>query len=299
IFFNQKAEEPVPVQTEEAKEEPEVWTKNTSVLFKDTTSTCTIKINDSTYRMYLMAEGGIFYTDSTDGKTFGAKVPTGLTQTPGKMISNPSVLKVADTDWIMVYEEQPEKKPGGGPDGPPSVQTQRNLYLATSKDGKTFIKVGIAIDSSKEDNFFASVPDLIKTPDRKIRMYYVSGGEAIGSQISSDNGRTWTREAGYRLTDRAVDPDVLYEDGKWTMYYAILPLPESGSRNAIYKAVSKDGLTWEKDEAKLIEPSAEMGFVVDPDVIKTGDTYRMFFGESTGDIGAPGAINLYFADREK
>lgn len=296
LFFNKKAEKPVPAQTEEVKEEPEVWTKNPNMLFKDTTSTCTIKINDSTYRMYLMEGGNIVYTD-TDGKTFGAKASTGLTQTPGKMISNPSVLKVADNDWIMVYEEQPEKKPGGGQDGPPSAQTQRNLHLATSKDGKAFTKAGIAIDSAKEDGFFASVPDLVKTPDGKIRMYYVSGGEAIGSAISSDNGRTWAREAGYRLTDRAVDPDVLYEGGKWIMYYAILPLPESGSRNAIYKATSGDGLSWEKDDVKLIEPAAEMGFVVDPDVIKIGDTYRMFFGESTGDIGAPGAISLFFANK--
>ena len=92
----------------------------------------------------------------------------------------------------------------------------------TSTDGKSFEAGSIAIDSAKEDNYFASVPDLIKTPDGKIRMYYVSGGQAIGSALSVDNGKTWIRESGYRLEDSAVDPDVSYKDGRWVMYYSVL-----------------------------------------------------------------------------
>ena len=300
IKKDKKSEETISAKVEKKEEEKsESWIKSPTMLFKDTTSTCTLKLDDGTYRMYMMGEGGILYADSPDGKTFGAKAPTGIQQTPGKMISNPSVLKVTNTEWIMVYEEQPQKGPGGSSDGSPSAKNQRNLYLAVSIDGKTFTKAGIAIDSAKEDNFFASVPELVKVSDNKIRMYYVSGGEAVSSAISEDKGKTWTKEAGYRLSDRAVDPEVLYGDGKWTMYYATLPNPESGSRNAIYRATSTDGLIWTKDNIKLIEPKNEMGFVVDPDVIKLGGTYRMFFGESTGDIGAPGAISLYSADRVK
>lgn len=285
------------VTAETPKQEvQETWVKNTDILFQDTTSTSTLALADGTYRMYLMSAGGISYTESQDGKTFGEKTSTGITQSSGKMISNPSVLEVSENDWIMVYEEQPEKKSPGGEANPPSAETQRNLYLATSSDGKSFQKVGIAIDSSLKDNFFASVPELVKLPDGKIRMYYVSGGEAIGSAVSSDRGRTWERENGYRLENSTVDPEVIYEEGVWVMYYSTLPKPEAKERNAIYKARSKDGLTWEP-VGKVLEPDSEMGFVVDPDIVKINGKYRMFFGESTGDIGAPGAINLYFADR--
>lgn len=278
------------------QEASETWVKSTDILFQDTTSTATLTLEDGTYRMYMMSDGGISYVESSDGKVFGEKISTGISQSQGKMISNPSVLEIADNNWIMVYEEQPEKKSPGGEAEPSSAKTQRNLYLATSTDGKNFQKVGIAIDSALKDNYFASVPELTKLSDGKIRMYYVSGGEAIGSAISSDNGRTWQREDGYRLENLAVDPEVIYENETWIMYYSTLPKPEVKERNAIYKASSKDGLTW-KPLTKILEPANDMGFVVDPDIVKINGKYRMFFGESSGDIGAPGAINLYFADR--
>lgn len=278
------------------KEVQEKWVKNPTMLMADTTSTSTLKLKDGTYRMYLMSDGGISYLESSDGQTFGQKNSTGITESKGMMISNPAVLEMNDNTWIMVYEEQPAKKSPGGEAEPPSEKTQRNLYLATSNDGKTFQKAGIAIDSSREDNFFASVPELVKLSDGKIRMYYVSGGEAIGSAISLDNGQTWQRENGYRLKDSAVDPEIIYEDDSWIMYFSTLPKPEMKERNAIYKATSQDGLNWQGKE-KILEPSSEEGFVVDPDVIKIDGKLRMFFGESTGDIGAPGGINLFMADR--
>lgn len=275
----------------------ETWVKDPNVFLSNTTSTCTLKLDDGTYRMYLLGGGGIVYMESSDGKSFGDKKPTGIAESSkNMMISNPAVLKIKEDDWIMIYELQPVQKQGQV-EAQPSSKTQRNLYLGTSKDGKSFQDVGLVIDSAKEDNYFASVPELTLLPDGKIRMYYVSGGEAIGSAISSDSGRSWQREKGYRLEDLAVDPDILYENGKWIMYYSTLPKPQSGNRNAIYKATSNDGLTWQKVD-KILEPETEMGFVVDPDVIKIGENYRMFFGQSTGDIGAPGAIGLYAADKK-
>lgn len=282
-------------------ESPEKWRKNTNILMEGVTSSCTLQLNDKTYRMYLMNEMGISYANSADGKVFGKTKPTGVTQSVGKMISNPSVLEISRDNWIMVYEEQPQKNPGQQ-QGPPSAATQRNLYLATSSDGMNFKKSGVAIDSSKEteDNYFASVPELVKLPDGKIRMYYVSGGEAIGSAISSDQGKTWKREEGFRLEDYAVDPEILYENGKWIMYYASLPVPDANNKSAIYKATSKDGLIWTKDDNRLIEPKNAGGFVVDPDVVKVGDTYRMFFGGAMGGIGANAQrINLFYADKVK
>jgi len=268
----------------------EDWELGSAVVKDSTTSTDTHKISDNLYRRYFMAEGGIFYDESTDGLAFSGKNSTGVAEVKGKMISNPAVLEVTPNDWIMIYEMAPMRTPGSNP-GQPGPSNQRDLYLAKSKDGKKFIVVGNAINSAKADNYFASVPDLVKTPDGKIRMYYVSGGSAIGSALSSDNGVTWVKDAGYRLADSAVDPDVLLKDGKWVMYYSVL----EPNKNAIYKATSNDGLTW--DNQKLLFKSTTGGAIVDPDVYETSTgSYTMFFGQSSAGGSTGGeVINLFKA----
>ena len=276
---------------------PENWTRAEKMIMAKVTSGCTVKLENGSFRMFYMADGKIVFADSTDALIFGTPVSTGITEDSGKMISNPAVLQLKDKSWIMIYEQAPIKAPGSSNQAPPGPSTQRNLYLATSADGKTYTKVGIAVDSSKEDNYFASVPDLIYTPEGKIRMYYVSRGDATGSAISQDNGKSWTKEAGLRLTDNAVDADVLYKtvNGKtsWIMYYTIL----SPANNSINKATSSDGISWTPGES-VIKPANSQSSVVDPDVIEvSAGKYRMFFGEAGGDSTQGGtSINLYYAD---
>ncbi len=279
----------------------ENWVKNPQVLFSNVTSTDTHKLDDGTFRMYLQNFGKIMYLDSKDATNFGEPISTGIVEQDGKMISNPAVFKIADSNWIMIYEEQPKIEPGQkqGSSGPAN---QRNLMLATSVDGKIFIAAGVAIDSSKDDEFFASVPDLVKTPEGNIRMYYVSGGEKVGSAISID-GKTWVKEAGQRMGDKAVDPDVLYKDGpstglgqgKWVMYFSTL----TGNDNRFYKATSSDGLKWTKG-AEILKPESLKTAIVDPDLIEISPgNWRMFFGEiieTAVQKEGPGQINLYYAD---
>lgn len=255
----------------------ETWIKSDQVILNGVTSTCTLNLGNN-YRMFYMKDGNIVYADSSDGINFLNPISTGTTEDENKMISNPAVLKINNDNWIMVYEQQPMKQPGWS-QGPNSAKTQRNLYLATSNDGKKFTKSGLAIDSSKKDDYFASVPDLVLLPDGKIRLYYVSGGEAIGSALSSDNGKTWTREDGYRLENKAVDPDVIIktEDNKtaWVMYYSVL----TGGGNALYKSVSNDGLNW-NEGILIISASSANKTIVDPDVLEINQNqYRMFFAE--------------------
>jgi len=296
-FWDQNKTDDVVTRTTEDKTTTETatvkedWAVGTEILKSNTTSSDTHKLADGTYRMYFMGQGGILYANSTDGKTFGTGTATGVKEVSGKMISNPAVLEGATGSWVMIYEMAPTRQPGAQ-QGPPGVSNQRNLYLATSTDGKTFTASGIAIDSAKDDGYFASVPDLIKTPDGKIRMYYVSGGQAIGSALSADNGKTWTREAGYRLEDSAVDPDVCYKDGEWVMYYSVL----DPAKNALYKATSTDGLKWE-NETKLFAATTG-GAIVDPDVVEiTPTNYIMFLGQSTSGGSTGGEqINLYSAE---
>src|SRR3990167_1012145 len=57
---------------------PETWVKNPEIFLKETTSSSTISLKDGTYRMYLMSDAGISYLESSDGKTFGQMIPTGI-----------------------------------------------------------------------------------------------------------------------------------------------------------------------------------------------------------------------------
>lgn len=283
------------ITTAATKEE---WLKNKTILWENVTSTDTHKLDDGTFRMFFMKDGKIVYADSQDGSKFDPPQSTGIGENPGKMISNPSVLQIKENDWIMIYEEQPIQQLGQKQ--PPGPETQRDLLLATSSDGKSFASAGIAIDSSEEDNYFASVPDLVMTPDSKVRMYYVCGGEDICSAISAD-GKSWTKEAGVRLSGH-VDPDVVRnleclgcnEPVKWVMYCATLEIG-----NKFYKATSDDGLKWTKGGIVLL-PETEKGSIVDPDVIEiTPGKWRMYFGEmaeAEPQMEGSGQINLYWAD---
>ncbi|MCL5794857.1 MAG: hypothetical protein M1338_00655 [Patescibacteria group bacterium] len=278
-----------------AVKEAEAWTKDPTVLMTNTTSTDTHKISEGLFRMFLNGQGGIAYVETADGKTFSSLISTKVTEDSGKMISNPATLQLADNSWIMLYEQAPRKNPGQK-DGPPGTANQRNLYLATSSDGKNFTKQGIAVDSSKEDDYFASVPDLVLLPNNNIRLYYVCGGESICSRLSSDNGKTWVKESGYRLADMAVDPDVKIKIAdnktKWVMYYSIL----EPSKNGLYKAISEDGLTWTPLKNQIISKTKDNA-LVDPDVIEfTPNTWVMYFGQSGGASSTGGEqINLFRA----
>jgi len=256
------------------------WVRDpTESVDKGVTSTDTHKISDSAVRTYFMKDGEIQYAESTDGaKIYAAAQSTGINQEKGSFISNPVVLEISSGKWIMIYEQKPEPKPGQEQGKtPPGPDTQRDLYLATSTDGKTFQKVDRVIDSAKEDNYFASVPDLVKLPDGKIRMYYVSGGEAIGSATSSDDGKSWVRDSGYRLQNSAVDPDVVYKDGKWLMYYSNL----DPQKNALYLSTSSDGIKWQEG-VKILDRAGSSGSIVDPDVFEFGGKNIMLFGEFLG-----------------
>jgi hypothetical protein len=272
----------------------EVWTKSATKLMDNVTSTCTRKLTDGTYRMYLARDGKIVYANSKDAKTFETTLETGINAEANKFISNPAVLQISDSNWIMIYEEAP-LLPAGSVKGPGRA-TQRNLLLATSTDGQNFVKVGIAIDSAKDDKYFASVPDLVKIRDDFFRLYYVSQGDKIASAVSSD-GKTWKREPDFRLVDSSVDPNVLFDETKWIMYFATL----EGTGNKFYRATSKDGFTWEKGQI-VLRPKEIQGAIVDPDVVNVSDSkYRMFFGESAdgnAQMNGGGQFNLYYADTE-
>lgn len=271
----------------------ETWAREAGVRLPGVTSSCTLVLDDGVFRTFYMRDGKIAYSDSVDGLTFDAAHETGIfEERDGEwhMLSNPAVIRLSDRSWVMVYELRKGEEPGPtGPGKPPGV---RNLFYATSADGVSFQKGGVAIDSTREDRGFASVPDLVLLGDGSVRMYYVSGGEDIASAVSKDGGKTWSREAGLRLKNKTVDPDVFKGDEQWVMYYATLV----GDGNRIRKAVSEDGLSWKEIESDILVPESARGVVLDPDVVRLKDGgYRMYFGEAgegAAQTGGPGTIDL-------
>ena len=258
----------------------ENWTTSNKMVLANTTSTDTHKLSDGTYRMYYMHDGNIVYSDSTDAVNFSAPNPTGVNGGPGAMLSNPSVLEIKTGDWIMIYEQDFGTNP---------QTAQRNLYLATSSDGMHFTEAGIAVDSSKQDNNFASVPNLILLPNGTVRMYYVCGGQDICARDSSDNGKTWIKDTFKFNQTNVGDPDVLRSGNNWVMYFTNLN-PDS---NGIYKAYSSDGLNWTALNGPVIEKTNSNYVNVDPDVVETSSNhFTMFYGQAS-DPSSP--LNLYSA----
>ncbi len=114
------------------------------------------------------------------------------------------------------------------------------------------------IDSEKTgDGGWSSVPEAIKLPDGRIRIFYVSGDfEAMGGTMS-----------------------------------AILPPPPNAPQKSeqpqgIYSFISDDGLTFGDQQ-----PVIQEGGVYDPSIVRlSNDTYRVFYGEDIG--GQAGQPNI-------
>jgi len=158
----------------------------------------------------------------------------------------------------------------------------------------------------KEEGVIFSDPTIhnvavIPLPDGRYRMYFASpsgetssaeGGASfatnvIKSAISSD-GRSFQTEEGIRL-EGSMPSIIKLSDGKWRMYFAKQIATEqsegSTSPNAIYSAVSSDGLNWSVKKGIRLSPGGEFDpdNVVHPSVIALPQGgYRMYYdGEVT------------------
>lgn len=106
------------------------------------------------------------------------------------------------------------------------------------------------------------VPDAVRLPDGRIRIYIVEkedsatkGGscpEKIASYISGD-GISFTKESGWRLEGGYVDSEILRaKDGEWVMIMADGPgcTTSTGASKVqqLFVSTSSDGLTWAKPQ---------------------------------------------------
>lgn len=153
---------------------------------------------------------------------------------------------------------------------------------------ETGTRVDVGPDGSPNDSV-ASSPDIVRLPNGTLRMYYDGGDGTSGqvgnftfrSAVSTDGGRTWTKEPGSRLEPGPDDPYitqpnvVVLPDGTYRMYYPAL----SGVWR-ILSAVSSDGLTWTKEAGIRIAPGGALDgvHVGTPETIRLPDgTLRMYY----------------------
>lgn len=112
---------------------------------------------------------------------------------------------------------------------------------------------------------------------------------AIGVAVSRDDGRTFTRLYDGAVLDRTKDEpyytgavEVLKEGGRWRMWYTsgtewknVNGRPEIWYH--IKYAESTNGVDWVRNNTSCIPPENEFEATARPNVLKIGDTYRMWY----------------------
>ncbi len=255
------------------------WAKENGARIVNGISSSTI-IKNNEYWMYYTGRD-IRLAISKDGLNFelkGSVVTPGIQGSGQEMVTNPSVFKLSDGRYRMIYEgaKVAEDEKGG------HYQADRKLYSAISSDGIVWTKESGTrfwdYGDGKPGETFTSVPDVIRLTDGRLRMYYTRGATSAVA-LSSDEGLTWVKETNLDLRKVAIDLDVLQlEDGSYKLFFTTFESEFGIGEQWVAGASSADGINFVLDNNKLVEP-ASGGFITDPDVVKTGDSYRMYYGE--------------------
>jgi hypothetical protein len=268
------------------------WTEDSGTRISDGSVPYVHRLKDGRFRLYYCGAGGILSAVSADGLNFekepGVRIaPAGGMGYAESMVCDATVIDLPDGKIRMYY------KGADGQGGP--GQALHKVFSAISSDGLNFQKEGLRIDSEKTgDRGWTSVPEAIKLPDGRVRIYYVSGDfEALGGIMSavSNDGMNFQKEAGARVKTLA-DPAVnLLPDGKYLLLAVALPPPRNAPQKSeqplgIYSFISEDGLTFGNRQTVL----QGIG-VYDPSIVRlSNDTYRVFYGKDIG--GEEGRPNI-------
>lgn len=126
--------------------------------------------------------------------------------------------------------------------------------------------------------------EIIPLPDGKYRMYYATEPEVPNNQLevfsaTSEDGLSWQKEPGVRLTF-ATFPDVIaLPDGRYRIYFQ--RFSQEYDQQAIHSAISDDGLHFEVEEGVRLVPTSgglDRDTVAATSVIQLPDgRYRMYY----------------------
>lgn len=141
-----------------------------------------------------------------------------------------------------------------------------------------------------------SAPRIVFLGPRRCRLYCCERGQGIVSALSEDGGFTFRSEPGLRIAQDGVfdahaafAPEIVRLSGAgYVMYYAGYSAP---GRADILRAVSDDGLNWQKDPQPVVSPGpggwdaakcSEMCLIRLPQRDETPPRYRMLYEACDG-----------------
>jgi len=202
----------------------EAGTRKTMATFPDV-----IKLSDGRYRMYYQNAGVIKSAISGDGLSFTEESGTRMdkSNTASLVFDNvaaPTVAKIDDGTYVMIYRGSIATRYASNT---PNPSTQL-LMWATSTDGLTFTKKGIAIDSRNDTlNGQLDGPDLVKWDDGKYKVFATSytgvyefsfDGKDFGEPVLALAGEAKKDNMGFHGAPPG-DPSTTKINSTWYMYY--------------------------------------------------------------------------------
>lgn len=203
------------------------WAQESGTRMEWATFPSVLKLDGGTYRMYYQNGGIIKSAASSDGLSWSEESGTRMnaSNNAGLTLENvaaPTVMK-SGSEYIMVYRGTIKEKYNSEV---PNPDTQLFLW-ATSSDGLSFEKKGIALDSRNE--MFKGLLDgaeLVQWDDG-IRVYFwtykgVYHASFGGSKFTADSAPDYSTAENPRMEfapNPPGDPALAKINGKWFMYY--------------------------------------------------------------------------------
>jgi len=188
-----------------------------------------IKLKDNRYRMYYQGAGIIKSAISTDGLTFTDEAGTRIDKTNAEgltfdNVAAPTIAQQDDGTFVLIYRGSINTRYASNT---PNPSTQL-LMWATSTDGLTFTKKGIAVDSRNSIlNGQLDGPDLVKWDDGKYRVFSTSytgvyeftiDGSTFGEPVLALAGEAKKTSMGFTGSPPG-DPTTAKIGDTWFMYY--------------------------------------------------------------------------------
>lgn len=209
------------------------WKQETGERKQFATFPDVIKLPNGKWRMYYQNANSIKSAISSDGLNFtdesGTRISTsGHTVDLGNVAAS-TTYQQDDGTYVMVYRGDIEKQYKTGVPN----QSTTLLFWATSKDGLSFEKQGIALDS-RNDTFegWMDGPDFVKWDDNSIKLTFwgyqgvyestFDGSKFSDAELAYDAAQSNSQPnqpEGMYPSDIPGDPTMMKISDTWFMYY--------------------------------------------------------------------------------
>jgi hypothetical protein len=211
------------------------WTQESGIRKTMATFPEVVKSADGKYRMYFQQGSVIKSAISNDGLIFTDEPGTRIDKTNDQgftfdNVAAPAVFKQDDGSYLLVYRGTINTRYATDTPNP----TTQVLLMATSSDGITFTKKGLAVDSRNETlRGQLDGPSLVKWDDSKIHLFsttyagvyeFVYDGKAFGKgtlAYTTVTAPTQPSPGNIPPANNAPpgDPTLAKINGTWYMYY--------------------------------------------------------------------------------